>query len=127
LYMIHENTESTITLSYYDTTYFETEDIRNKILWNIDETGLIFGSEKFDTNNKLLSSEKYKFDFSYSSYENLTNNKTFGKLCWIREKQKFNSSGELTETLKYNFINERSYEIHYFNASGGETRMERIN
>ncbi len=112
LYLLHQHDGKRIYQSYVDSITFTTYNKRSRIIWDIDEIGLIHGCEKYDRDNNLISSEKYVNDFNELAYKSFDSLGYYGGyINRIVEKQKFDANGKLIRTIKYTYNDNNSYEI----------------
>jgi len=127
MYFVHKHDGYRILSSSYDSTYIKTEDVRNKIVWSIENNGVIFKGEKYNVRNELLSYEIYEFEFKSFAIDQFINESQYvGFICRISKKHKFNLLDELVETLKYTYFDDGTYEISHYNSLGEKIQVELI-
>jgi len=95
LFFIHYRQNEFITHSQFDTTEFAYSDVRSKIEWVVDSTGIIQSSKQYNWHGELISTEEYDI---YQLNDSLS---TIYQHLMIKEKKKYNSNGVLLQHLIY--------------------------
>jgi hypothetical protein len=111
LYFKHEMENQKIVASYVDSLEFENGMHEYSIEWDASGSGYIYGSIKYNKSGFKVSSEKYEIQYFTDSIPDDTTWFYDGPVCRILKKKKFNSRGELTETLEYIYFENGNYEI----------------